>query len=209
MCHVCTCTLYTITKSLQQNIILFRQYCHLGQAQEVQNIIKSLARKTCILTTTAFYNRKNILASHTHCTYVPSGHVYLHELGTAFNPAPSCKDLQPHRTSGWYVIKKYVWPSIRSVLQHGPGGMWEGRRVDESGQFGHDTTQPRMSAWIQDHHCLDYVVDQGLLVVCLSNSPRITFPTTELVDESSPTKIRLLMSSVHTLDSTPTISFTH
>ena len=120
---------YHHKESTTEHNTIYRQYCHLGQAQGVQNIIKSLARKTCILTTTAFYNRKNILASHTHCTYVPSGHVYLHELGTAFNPAPSCKDLQPHRTSGWYVIKKNVWPSIRSVLQHGPGGMWEGRRV--------------------------------------------------------------------------------
>ena len=49
----------------------------------------------------------------------------------------------------------------------------------------------------------------GLLAVCLSSSPRTMSLTTELVDESSPTKIRLLMASVHTLAITLTNSFTH
>ena len=35
-----------------------------------------------------------------------------------------------------------------------------------------------------------YVADQSLLVVCLSSPPQITSLTTELVDESLPTKKR-------------------
>ena len=146
-----------------------------------------------------------------------SANIYndLQDVGTAWTPATSCKDLktlQPHRTSGWYVIRNtlgQVSDQYCNMDLVGCGRVGGWMRVANL-----DMTQPNQQCppgfrTITASGKRLYVADQGLLAVCLSSSPQTMTLTTELVDESSPTKIRLLMPSVHTLAGLLTKIFAH